>query len=386
MESNNFNQNIIKENKPEKIVEKPNFVDNKEDTTKKISIVDNIKKNLEMKENEKKAESGVINNTKKEEITNNINDKIYPQTRNIPSNMNKEPTNGIKKNENFKESKDKEEDPYDLLNKLNEEFTSKSPNKQSFSNTNSASTSNNNFQAFPSMSIIQKAGNFESNSSTITQNIDALVTIASSIDMNNSFISKLYKEASSGNVDSKFKLACVLIGPEDYNYYYPYSIFKDVLGKVNKDLYLKVKISKESGFKILDSLKEKNLPHVLDLLGICYEKGYGVKQEYKKALESFREGNRHKYLACKVSLSRFYFYGYELKKSETTADDMIKSVQVALNKDFSTMIALSLAYLRGEGVKMNLDQAYKNLAELGKNFGGNPLVLKLQEEFKVKNK
>ena len=199
------------------------------------------------------------------------------------------------------------------------------------------------------------------------------------LDTSNPLIKKLSDEVNAKNIKSKFVLATLLLGPSDWNIEFPYEMFRDSYTKKIKVKEIEqLQVNPAYSLMLLkEILQDKEVPSILNIVGLCYERGYGTKPDYKESLSYFRKANKLSYLPAKINVARYYYFGIEAKRNEVTAEEMIKSCETT--NEFPTLLMLTNCYLNGDGIKRNVSTAEKflNLA-IGK-INDHPMLLNLKK-------
>ena len=102
------------------------------------------------------------------------------------------------------------------------------------------------------------------------------------------------------------------------------------------------------------------------MLGIMYEHGEGVKQDYEKAVEWYRKAVDSGYKRAMVDLGYMYLNGYGVKKDYATALEWYeKGAEAGFN---SAMYSLGCMYFAGHGVEQDYNKAaewYLKAADAG---------------------
>ncbi|MCG6202660.1 tetratricopeptide repeat protein [Psychromonas antarctica] len=121
-----------------------------------------------------------------------------------------------------------------------------------------------------------------------------------------------------------------------------------------------------TAMKIWKELSEQEIPESLWGVGILYESGYGVKQNFKTAKEWFTKAEKHNYAPAQHSLGLIYYFGYGVKVNKQKAlEYYIKSAE----QNFSpAMYLLGIEYEEGVLIKQDIKKAeslFRESLELG---------------------
>lgn len=121
-----------------------------------------------------------------------------------------------------------------------------------------------------------------------------------------------------------------------------------------------------TAMKIWKELSKQEIPEALWGIGVLYEAGNGVKQNYNTATEWFIKASEHNYAPAQHSLGLIYYFGNDVKANKPKAIEYyIKSAE---QKFSPAMYLLGLEYERGELIKQDIEKAkslFQESLELG---------------------
>ena len=106
-----------------------------------------------------------------------------------------------------------------------------------------------------------------------------------------------------------------------------------------------------------------NLPIASLFLGFCYELGYGVQQDYVKALACYENANQ------KGSIDSLYYLGEMYRLGRGTPVNYQKAAAYLTdtvkydNSNPKALVSLALLYMEGNGVEENQDKALELMTE-----------------------
>jgi hypothetical protein len=112
----------------------------------------------------------------------------------------------------------------------------------------------------------------------------------------------------------------------------------------------------EGVFKQFLALASKGETDAQNNAGICYQFGYGVKQDYKKAATWFRRAARAGLATAQFNLGGFYFEGTGVRKNSHKALGYYK--QAAEQRDELALLKLGSMYQKGIVVSQDVRQAF----------------------------
>lgn len=96
-------------------------------------------------------------------------------------------------------------------------------------------------------------------------------------------------------------------------------------------------------------------------LGVMYENGQGVDQDYAEAMKWYKKGADQEDGDCQYELGRLYQYGIGVDQNYSEAVKWYK--KAGDNNEAYAQTALGFMYLNGQGVDKNLDEAVKYLTK-----------------------
>lgn len=109
-------------------------------------------------------------------------------------------------------------------------------------------------------------------------------------------------------------------------------------------------------------------------MGVLYDEGYGVEQDYAKAKEWYEKAAAQKYPKAEHNLGIMYQSGHGVKKSSAEAAKWFK--RAAEHGEPAAQNNLAVLYVRGEGVQQDLGEAARwaaKAAEAGNSSAKNNL-------------
>ena len=92
-------------------------------------------------------------------------------------------------------------------------------------------------------------------------------------------------------------------------------------------------------------------------MGVLYDEGYGVKQDYAKARGWYEKAAAQKYAKAEHNLGIMYQSGHGVQKSSAKAAEWFK--RAAEHGESAAQNNLAVLYVRGQGVKQDLAEAAK---------------------------
>lgn len=126
--------------------------------------------------------------------------------------------------------------------------------------------------------------------------------------------------------------------------------------------------AKENGkaIPILNELAQRNHAKALNLLGFCYEYGYGVAKNLKKSVECFQKSANLGLVDAQINLGYMYVKGLGVTQDYQKAYNLYQ--EAASKGDTDAFNNLGALYAKGLGVEKDLDKAieyYTKAAEGG---------------------
>lgn len=229
---------------------------------------------------------------------------------------------------------------------------------------------------------------------------------------------------NGANDFDKYKYACCLYAgfKIDENEEQAFNIWLDLAnaGQVESMLESSVcffkKNQNEEGFKMLQKCANAGNKIAQFRIALCYMFGFGVEQKQDKAMKIFEKLSAENYPNALYMLGSMYYNGddkivvrdqskgwelikkacslgspfaeYEVaiqicahKEDHTFTSDVINLLEKSANGgDLRALYLLSLAYAKGEGVKVDLEKSMNYLAQ---SYEGNfPLAVDLMEKLR----
>ena len=109
-------------------------------------------------------------------------------------------------------------------------------------------------------------------------------------------------------------------------------------------------------------------------MGVLYDEGYGVEQDYAKARQWYEKAAAQNYAKAEHNLGIMYQSGHGVEKSSAKAAEWFK--RAAEHGEPAAQNNLAVLYVRGQGVKQDLGEAAKwaaKAAEAGNSSAKNNL-------------
>ena len=104
-------------------------------------------------------------------------------------------------------------------------------------------------------------------------------------------------------------------------------------------------------------------------MAICYENGYGVEKDDKKAVEFYTKAvERHDYDA-KTELAKHYLNGTGVEKDAKKATKLLSEAAEVIGSEANYILAT--CYENGTGVKKDMEKAielYRNMSHKNKAY------------------
>ncbi len=101
--------------------------------------------------------------------------------------------------------------------------------------------------------------------------------------------------------------------------------------------------------------KEQNLPAAQYNLGVLYEQGSGVKQDFKQAIHWYQKAAQQNHANAQYNLGYLLLEGFQVPKEATLGLQWLE--KAAEQNHAPAQYQLGCAYLEGKGVEPNLSKA-----------------------------
>jgi TPR repeat protein len=162
-------------------------------------------------------------------------------------------------------------------------------------------------------------------------------------------IGRCYAEYKVGSLDEAvkaFKKSFERGNTEALTYYVLMYFFRD-----------RETMSEEDGEWLLQKASSNpSDPNCLFVMGVCYEMGFGTKQDYKKSFKSYEKAALLGHAFGQHHLAYMYFQGWGVEKNpEIGFQWELKAAERIPMAKFN----VGISYLNGEGVEQNIEEAIK---------------------------